>query len=959
MVTGRLHGAAIRITGWEVSETMVGSAPDLAAFIAAGRPRVLSIWGPPGYGKTAFVRSYARYAGPATICALSEADAPDLARPVLEALVGDDRARAIRSAVDRLAQRPNQVAATSREALRRDWPQGDTPGLFALHDGAAVLASPAGADLLGELVATLPPKRTLALIGRTPLPPALQQIIGREHPATVGPSDLALAVDDVAALAERAGVGAAAGLAVHEVVQGWPLVTRLLIALLRAEPGDDLLDAAATVPRDALLAFAAHRMIARLPDLVRQALVVAALRRGATHLELVRVLGEDCDDLVFNRVAALAFVEHEDERIRVHPEVATLLRLRFGTLFKNLYERTLHVLTGDGAYVEAARVALDEGDVTRAAAIVDAAPPFTAAPVPLREYERIIDRMDRSVITSFPNVWIATIPYRNFAVDRSSFVREAETVYYCLPPAASLDQRAAVLMVLASAYANAGRIDDTEQLVAEALAGFACERSSSRASILNFLATLRGIDGRFTEARTLANEAAAITRDGFGENQTLHYIEAHEATYRGKIERIVVIFDELLRRRAREELPLYVALAAGNAALFTWSNGDDAAFERYLNVLEDALTPGIERGFAPIVDAARGRVPQLDDGYSSPLVAAHAHLYRMGATASRAEGLEAARAAARAADLRRDPYVQILAHVALYVLDEAARGAEARVLAAIVAPVESPELRVAIDGLLAGSGAGILDPFVRTRVLRERERSEPHLTVEILAGRVTRDGVPLRLTDKEVELLVLLASAHGPLSRDRIGEALWDHLDPEEWPNNLKVTLSRLRAKLGVRDAVLSGDGRYRLSPAIEIDLRRAEALVRDVRDAVLDEAARASLREILSSYRTGAATRYERYTWMQGSVARLDELVCGAGTILGNDALGRGSLDDALVFAREVAGVDPFYEAAAEITIRALRARGDLDAARREFRRYATALANELGTTPSQRLAELLRAPE
>ncbi|MBV8751018.1 MAG: winged helix-turn-helix domain-containing protein, partial [Candidatus Eremiobacteraeota bacterium] len=257
---------------------------------------------------------------------------------------------------------------------------------------------------------------------------------------------------------------------------------------------------------------------------------------------------------------------------------------------------------------------------------------------------------------------------------------------------------------------------------------------------------------------------------------------------------------------------------------------------------------------------------------------------------------------------------------------------------------------------LAGRGAGVLDPFVSRRVLRERERTEPRLVVELLAGRVTRDGAPVPLTDKELELLALLASTHGALTRDRIGEALWDHLDPEEWPNNMKVTLSRVRAKLGVRDAVTSANGGYRLSPAIDVDLRRAEAVVRETASGPLDAAAREALRAIFASYRGGSPARYERFAWMQPSLARINDLVCTAGLALANDALRREHYDDALADAAAVAELDPFNEGAREVMIRVLVARGETDAARREFRRYATALADELGAAPSNRLAELVR---
>lgn len=928
----------------------------LAASVAGLSPRVLVVTAPAGYRKGALLRACAERAGPLVTCALSARAAPDLARSVLDALVAGDRSRAARSAADRLAQRPQAASANARESLRREWPLDDRPTLFALRDVAAQLATPAGADLFGELVAALPASRTLAVSTRTALPPALAQIVERERNAQVGVADLALSADAVDALARRAGLDAGAGAAIYDVAAGWPLVSRLLVGLFRHDAREEIVEAAAALPGESLLAFAAHRTIARLAEPVREALVVTMLLHGAAHVDLVRVLGDACDDLVFARLVSLPFVERDGERAVVHPEIAALLRARFASLVKALYERTLHVLTGDGAYVAAARVALAGGDGPRAAAIIDAAPPYTSAPVPLGEYERIIDRIDGDLITRFPNVWIATIPYRTFQVDRAAFVREAETVFYCLPHGTRPDLRAAALMLLASAYTNVGRAEEANALVDEALRGFAADSSSARVSVLNFAAALRGIEGRFTLARALAGEAASISRHSFGEDQTLHYIDMHEAAFAGKNDRVVVIVDELLRRLEPGELPLHRANAATNGALVTWVNGDDASFERYIAVLADALTPGIERGFAPMIDAARGRAAPFDARYPGPLLAAVGHLYRLAWTTSAADSLEAARAAVSAADERRDPYVQILAHAALYVLDEPARAREAAALQAIVATVESAEMQAAVHDLVRGKPAGILEPYVRRRVLRDRAQAPQRLTVELFAGRVARGAEPIRLSDKEFELLALLASSHGALSRDRIGEALWDHLDPEEWPNNLKVTISRIRTKLAMRDGIVAADGRYRLSPMIDVDLRNAETIVRELENGALDERKREDLRAILVAYRSGAVGRYDRFAWVQPLLARIDDLLCTAGTALAGDAFAHGRFDEALARASEIAAIDPFNETVCEVTMRVLAARGDLDGARRELQRYTASLAAELGAAPTARLTELAR---
>ncbi|MEA2719601.1 MAG: hypothetical protein QOJ39_1465, partial [Candidatus Eremiobacteraeota bacterium] len=348
----------------------------LAHSIADRAPRIVVLAAPAGYRKGAFLRAYAERAGPLVSCDLP-AGGTDLARTVLDALVAEDRSRAARSAADRLAQRPEAAFATSREALRREWPLAERSAVFALRDIAAQLATPAGVDLFGELVATLPGARILALTTRTALPPALAQIVERERSAALGVPDLALSAAAVSELGRRAGLPPDASTAVYDVAAGWPLVSRLLVGLLHRDSREEILEAAAALPAESMLAFAAHRTIARLAEPVREALVVTMLLRGASHVELVRVLGDECDDLVFARLSSLPFVELDGDCAVVHPEIAALLRSRFESLVKALYERTLHVLTGDGAYVAAARIALDGGDGTRAAAIIDAAPPYT------------------------------------------------------------------------------------------------------------------------------------------------------------------------------------------------------------------------------------------------------------------------------------------------------------------------------------------------------------------------------------------------------------------------------------------------------------------------------------------------------------------------------------------------------------------------------------------------------
>jgi DNA-binding SARP family transcriptional activator len=265
-------------------------------------------------------------------------------------------------------------------------------------------------------------------------------------------------------------------------------------------------------------------------------------------------------------------------------------------------------------------------------------------------------------------------------------------------------------------------------------------------------------------------------------------------------------------------------------------------------------------------------------------------------------------------------------------------------------------LTAALTGVLRGEGFGTLTPFVERRVLRARERRAPKLGVELLAARVVRDGVAVKISPKEFELLALLASAYGPVSQDRVGEALWEHLDPERWPDNIKVTVSRLTKKLGAGEVIVTDERNYRLSRVVDVDMRRYEDILRAAPGDRLDAATREQLGRIVDAYAGGAAGKYERYSWMQPVLARMKDLVCEAALSLARDALRADRYDEARRWAQSVIAIDPYNERACETMMRICLQRGDADAARREYRRHATALATELGAEPSPRLVELLR---
>lgn len=117
-------------------------------------------------------------------------------------------------------------------------------------------------------------------------------------------------------------------------------------------------------------------------------------------------------------------------------------------------------------------------------------------------------------------------------------------------------------------------------------------------------------------------------------------------------------------------------------------------------------------------------------------------------------------------------------------------------------PFHFPELVLRIRALARRK------PGARSRVL-----SAAGIELDPLSGTVTRDAQTIRLTTKERAVLeALLKASPAALSAERLLEQAWDeNVDP--FTNTVKVTVARLRRKLGQPEVIHTTPGvGYRIS---------------------------------------------------------------------------------------------------------------------------------------------------
>ena len=131
-----------------------------------------------------------------------------------------------------------------------------------------------------------------------------------------------------------------------------------------------------------------------------------------------------------------------------------------------------------------------------------------------------------------------------------------------------------------------------------------------------------------------------------------------------------------------------------------------------------------------------------------------------------------------------------------------------------------------VEGLALGADDYLPKPFhfpelvLRIRALARRKPTTRHrvlqaagIELDQLTGTVTRNGQTIKLAAKERAVLeALLKASPAALSTEQLLEQAWDeNVDP--FTNTVKVTIARLRRKLGPPDVIHTTPGLgYRIS---------------------------------------------------------------------------------------------------------------------------------------------------
>jgi DNA-binding SARP family transcriptional activator len=200
-------------------------------------------------------------------------------------------------------------------------------------------------------------------------------------------------------------------------------------------------------------------------------------------------------------------------------------------------------------------------------------------------------------------------------------------------------------------------------------------------------------------------------------------------------------------------------------------------------------------------------------------------------------------------------------------------------------------------------------------------------------------------------LLAVLALAEGSLQRTFVAGQLWTHSSEERSISNLRSALWRL-PQLGIR-LVESAGSRLRLSPQIEVDVRKATALARSLisRGQELDltdsDAVRVELvADVLPDW-------YE--DWVLIEQERFRQLRLHALETLCEQLIAAGRYAVAVDAGMAAVAGEPLRESAQRVLIKAHLCEGNGNEAVKQYAAYSRRLRAELGIEPSPQLKNLV----
>lgn len=701
-------------------------------------------------------------------------------------------------------------AAALTAALDGHGTASDGRGPVTVIDNAEHLDQATLAELLRSAVAGA----TLVVCSRTYPKAVFSRALRPTEVMTVGERDLRLTRAEIATLFDHT-LDDGLLVRIERLTLGWPIAVQLLLRAARIGRLETLIDDPDDIEFRRLHGFIRQEITGSLSAVELDLLCTVAALEPTTLDELATVVGGEPEQAL-GLFRALPLVREERGRFSLHPMLASYVQRHVGRRKAEAAQRASEALRLRGQVLRAAHVALSGGEVRRAADFAEGEVRGLASPS--QEVAELVRRLDIASLDDHPRLWSIAMRHRDHEFTPTEALARGFAVWDRLDANAAVETLLDVADVIRAGLARAAAWDQVDAFELECAA-----RMGARGALDDprVVASLRIAYARFALARGEAIEAETVHRVLGGELSevmrvtALIDVVAPAAAAAGNRSAERRAFEDAIVRARRTFVHSLCSRTLFGAAAAAWIAGEDPLFERYVLALGDLMEEhgGDDRVARALIEATAGR-PLAFGERVGPAVRAVVQLVLASRLPENAERRNLLDDAVRDADASGRVRLRVLARLAAASTElEGGRvAAEARALA-LSASDES--LRQAV---LDGSGA--LAPFLRRFPGGSAtERGAEVVEVQVLSGRVVRNGATIALSPKEFALLGLLAIHREPIEADTLLEALWPNTPSDDRTVGLRVYVNRLRKRLGDPLAVHSTQYRYARGPNVRTDL--------------------------------------------------------------------------------------------------------------------------------------------
>ena len=847
----------------------------LLARLIASEPRLVQLCAPAGYGKASLARLFARRFDLHTVCNCNGiSGSVEFAGRVMRALADESYGGGDALAVARLRLHASRAdsAAWSR-ALLEAWKGRQERSLFIVENAEAIAEDSAIVALLGDMLATRPSERVVLISSRVQVPLRAAHFLAPHQIVTFSRNELRFDGEDVESVFDGTELAPEIADRIVRLADGWPMLVSLLARFAHYEANvERLIERLEDVPFANLHEYLAHEVLSALTPEMMSAMLAAASIPDASLEDISAATGIRHVTPVLDGLLRLpGFLSSQDGAYHAHPLLRAALRSRHEADLAGYVLRAARENERNGDLLRAAELHQSYGDDAAAAAALDRLP----APVLAQPSGGLIDALAKipmSTLCAYPNLWIATLRYRRQHVEVAKLYEEAARLLQSMPPEASPSLLRRLRVRLAILSHELERLSEARALVEanEPAAAFEETPEEQRLALMTS-AVIAAKQGRLAEADRFVEQADAVQGARHMRfDKEREQIAVEKVRLPGDWLELLKMGEEALHAAQRSGVTSDITDAARAVASAAWYCNDDARVTSANQILVDCGDTGV-RTFAHCVQAALSR--RSIDAPARVLNVARWHAAL--ATTDIQQAKELFDLAIDGIDEVENDFLRIALRVsaALLLQTQRRRLLEARVIAQ---RIESPPLQASLELLIDSpepSDYGVFK-YMAARVARSPVKVRRDvLFIDAVRGEVRRGTDQLHVSDRGLELLIALALP-AATSKEALAGAIWPGLDSEAALNALKMCVSRTRAQVGDREAIVSTKRGYLLSERVATDIRDLDRLLRRVRGGeTLSESTRRDVEEAVRTLGAHRRAHAADWAWFTPHEAHLEKL--------------------------------------------------------------------------------------